>query len=76
METTWSDNGSGVLQAVMTLRRFDGSVIATATRSNAADVLANLGGNNYLWFPFNSFAANTVAVDSFEMTSLFPCPAE
>jgi hypothetical protein len=75
METTWSDNGSGVLQAEMTLRRFDGSVIATTISSDAADIISTLGGNNYLWFPFNSFDTSTVAVDSFEMTSNI-CPSE
>ena len=61
------------LSALMTVRRSDGTLIASETRTNAADVISDVGGNNYMWFPYNNFPANSVGFDSVELIPEEPC---
>jgi hypothetical protein len=55
-------NNGGVLAVDMSIYNSANSLVNTWTLSNAADLIAGIGGNRYGWFDFNEFS--TLAFDN------------
>ena len=78
LEWSFSADGSGILQAAMTMRSRAGTVLGSSTLKDPSDSIVGrqVQGNRNTWIPYNSFAANSVALDTFSMDSEVPCGTE